>query len=155
MQKLLKQCEIMEGKVIQMSIKTYSELITLPTFEERFRYLQLGGKVGEDTFSHDRYLNQMFYTSDEWRRIRRDVIVRDNGCDLGIQDREIHGLIIIHHMNPITIEDIINRSEFLLNPEYLISTVKNTHDAIHFSDERILITDPIERRPNDTCPWKR
>lgn len=155
MQKLLKQCEIMEGKVIQMSIRTYSELITLPTFEERFRYLQLGGKVGEDTFGHDRYLNQMFYTSDEWRRIRRDVIVRDNGCDLGIQDREIHGSIIIHHMNPITIEDIINRSEFLLNPEYLISTVKNTHDAIHFSDERILITDPIERRPNDTCPWKR
>ena len=155
MQKLLKQCEIMEGKVIQMSIRTYSELITLPTFEERFRYLQLGGKVGEDTFGHDRYFNQMFYTSDEWRRIRRDVIVRDNGCDLGIQDREIHGLIIIHHMNPITIEDIINRSEFLLNPEYLISTVKNTHDAIHFSDERILITDPIERRPNDTCPWKR
>lgn len=155
MQKLLKQCEIMEGKVIQMSIRTYSELITLPTFEERFRYLQLGGKVGEDTFGHDRYLNQMFYTSDEWRRIRRDVIVRDNGCDLGIQDREIHGLIIIHHMNPITIEDIINRSEFLLNPEYLISTVKNTHDAIHFSDERILIADPIERRPNDTCPWKR
>ena len=155
MQKLLKQCEIMEGKVIQMSIRTYSELITLPTFEERFRYLQLGGKVGEDTFGHDRYLNQMFYTSDEWRRIRRDVIVRDNGCDLGIQDREIHGLIIIHHMNPITIEDIINRSEFLLNPEYLISTVTNTHDAIHFSDERILITDPIERRPNDTCPWKR
>lgn len=155
MRKLLKQCEIMEGKVIQMSIRTYSELITLPTFEERFRYLQLGGKVGEDTFGHDRYLNQMFYTSDEWRRIRRDVIVRDNGCDLGIQDREIHGLIIIHHMNPITVEDIINRSEFLLNPEYLISTVKNTHDAIHFSDERILITDPIERRPNDTCPWKR
>ena len=155
MQKPLKQCEIMEGKVIQMSIRTYSELITLPTFEERFRYLQLGGKVGEDTFGHDRYLNQMFYTSDEWRRIRRDVIVRDNGCDLGIQDREIHGLIIIHHMNPITIEDIINRSEFLLNPEYLISTVKNTHDAIHFSDEKILITDPIERRPNDTCPWKR
>lgn len=155
MRKLLKQCEIMEGKVIQMSIRTYSELITLPTFEERFRYLQLGEKVGEDTFGHDRYLNQMFYTSDEWRRIRRDVIVRDNGCDLGIQDREIHGLIIIHHMNPITVEDIINRSEFLLNPEYLISTVKNTHDAIHFSDERILITDPIERRPNDTCPWKR
>lgn len=155
MRKLLKQCETMEGKVIQMSIRTYSELITLPTFEERFRYLQLGGKVGEDTFGHDRYLNQMFYTSDEWRRIRRDVIVRDNGCDLGIQDREIHGLIIIHHMNPITIEDIINRSEFLLNPEYLISTVKNTHDAIHFSDERILITDPIKRRPNDTCPWKR
>ena len=155
MRKLLRQCETMEGKVIQMSIRTYSELITLPTFEERFRYLQLGGKVGEDTFGHDRYLNQMFYTSDEWRRIRRDVIVRDNGCDLGIQDREIHGLIIIHHMNPITIEDIINRSEFLLNPEYLISTVKNTHDAIHFSDERILITDPIERRPNDTCPWKR
>ena len=136
-------------------VRTYSELSKLKTFKERFEYLKLNGSVGNDTFGWDRYLNQILYKSPEWRSIRNMIIVRDNGCDLGIQDREIHGLIIIHHMNPITIEDIINRSEFLLNPEYLISTVKNTHDAIHFSDERILITDPIERRPNDTCPWKR
>lgn len=137
-----------------MSIRTYSELIKLQTFEERFRYLKLGGRVGEDTFGHDRYLNQLFYTSDEWRRIRREVIVRDNGCDLGMWDREIHGLIVIHHMNPITAEDIVNRSEYLLNPEYLISTIDITHKAIHYGDENLLFTAPIERRPNDTCPWR-
>lgn len=138
-----------------MSIRTYSELITLPTFEERFQYLKLGGRVGEDTFGHDRYLNQLFYTSDEWKAIRRKVIMRDNGCDLGMWDREIHGLIVIHHMNPITTEDIINRSEYLLNPEYLISTIDITHKAIHYGDESLLFTAPIERRPNDTCPWRR
>jgi hypothetical protein len=141
--------------VMLMSIRTYSELILLPTFEERFRYLNLNGKVGEDTFGHDRYLNQLFYTSDEWRRIRRDVIVRDNGCDLGIWDREIQGLITIHHLNPITVDDILNRSEFLLNPEYLICVSDITHKAIHYGDESLLITAPIERRPNDTCPWRR
>lgn len=138
-----------------MSIRTYSELILLPTFEERFRYLNLHGKVGEDTFGHDRYLNQLFYTSDEWRKIRRDVIIRDNGCDLGIWDREIQGLITIHHLNPITVDDILNRSEFLLNPEYLICVSDITHKAIHYGDESLLITAPIERRPNDTCPWRR
>lgn len=148
-------CETMADKVIQMSIRTYSELITLPTFEERFQYLKLNGRVGEETFGFDRYLNQMLYTSSEWRRVRNQVIVRDNGCDLGIQDREIHGLILVHHMNPIDVDDILYRMDYVLNPEYLISTVKNTHNAIHYGDERLLVTEPIERSPNDTCPWKR
>lgn len=137
-----------------MSIKTYSELITLPTFEERYRYLRLGGRVGEETFGFDRYLNQIFYRSKEWLEIRDYVIIRDGGCDLGMPDREIVGKILIHHMNPITQEDIVNRSEFLLDPEYLICTVKNTHDAIHYGDESILFKDPIIRRKNDTCPWR-
>ena len=137
-----------------MSIRTYSELITLPTFIDRYRYLKLGGKVGEDTFGFDRYLNQVFYQSKEWRSIRDYVITRDNGCDLGISGHEIYGRILIHHMNPITSDDILKRSDFLLNPEYLICTIKNTHDAIHYSDESLLITDPIERSKNDTCPWK-
>lgn len=137
-----------------MSIRTYSELITLPTFIDRYRYLKLGGKVGEDTFGFDRYLNQVFYQSKEWRSIRDYVITRDNGCDLGIPGHEIYGRILIHHMNPITADDILKRSDLLLNPEYLICTIKNTHDAIHYSDESLLITDPIERSMNDTCPWK-
>lgn len=136
-------------------IRTYSELIALPTFEERYQYLRLGGRVGEETFGFDRYLNQMFYKSDEWLSIRDQVIARDNGCDLGIPGREINRRILIHHMNPITVKDILDRSEFLLNPEYLICTVKNTHDAIHFGDENLLIKDPIERTKNDTCPWRR
>lgn len=137
-----------------MNIRTYSELITLSTFEERFRYLQLGGKVGEETFGFDRYINQTFYRSQEWRSIRDYVITRDNGCDLGIEDREIAGRILIHHMNPISVEDILHRSEYLLDPEYLISTIKNTHDAIHYGDESLLILAPTERRINDTCPWR-
>ena len=136
------------------NIRTYSELIKLPTFEERYRYLRLGGKVGEATFGFDRYLNQIFYKSDEWSRIRDKIIIRDNGCDLGIKGREIESSILIHHMNPITKKDIVERSEFLLNPEYLICTIKNTHDAIHYGDENLLIKDPIVRRKNDTCPWK-
>lgn len=135
-------------------IRTYSELITLPTFEERFKYLELGGKVGEETFGFDRYLNQVFYNSDEWKDIRDFVIVRDNGCDLGIPDREIQGRILVHHMNPISKEDILKRSKFLLDPEFLICTIKNTHDAIHYGDESLLITAPIIRTKNDTCPWR-
>lgn len=138
-----------------MIIRTYSELITLPTFEERYRYLRLGGKVGEETFGFDRYINQTFYRSQEWRSIRDYVITRDNGCDLGIEDREIAGRILIHHMNPISVEDILHRSEYLLDPEYLISTIKNTHDAIHYGDESLLIVAPIERTRNDTCPWRQ
>lgn len=140
-----------------MIIRTYSELITLPTFEERYEYLRLGGKVGEETFGFDRYLNQMFYKTDEWKEIRNYVIVRDNGCDLASLDREIpDGVkILVHHMNPINIEDIVRRSKYLLNPEYLISTIKNTHDAIHYGNRDLLITDPIERTKNDTCPWRR
>lgn len=136
-------------------IRTYSELITFPTFEERYRYLRLEGKVGEDTFGFDRWLNQSFYKDREWRAIRDKVIIRDNGCDLGIPDHEIHSRIIVHHMNPITKDDILYRSAFLLNPEYLICTVKNTHDAIHYGDEGLLIKVPIERTRNDTCPWRR
>lgn len=137
------------------SIKTYSELITLPTFEERFRYLQLNGRVGEDTFGFDRYLNQNFYRSAEWKRIRDQVIVRDNGCDLGIEDRVIHGRILIHHMNPISEKDILRATNILMNPEYLICVTHNTHNAIHYGDEELLTKGPIIRTPNDTCPWKR
>lgn len=136
-------------------IRTYSELITLPTFEERYRYLKLGGRVGEETFGFDRYINQIFYQSDEWKSIRDFVIVRDGGCDLGMPDREIHTRILVHHMNPIRQEDILRRSKFLLDPEYLICTIKNTHDAIHYGDESLLILAPTERKKNDTCPWRR
>lgn len=135
-------------------IRTYSELITLPTFEERFEYLRLGGKVGAETFGFDRYLNQTFYKSDKWLSVRDEVIIRDNGCDLGIEGREIYGRILVHHMNPITMDDIVNHSSWILDPEYLITTVKNTHDAIHYSDESLLIKDPIERSKNDMCPWR-
>ena len=136
------------------NIRTYSELITLPTFKERYEYLRLGGRVGEDTFGFDRYLNQTFYKSEEWRSIRDHIITRDNGCDLGMEGHEIFGRILIHHMNPIRKEDIINRSDILLNPEYLICTIKNTHDAIHYGDESLLVIAPVERRKNDTCPWR-
>lgn len=135
-------------------IKTYSELIRLPTFEERYRYLRIGGKVGEETFGFDRYLNQIFYKSDEWLELRDYVIIRDSGCDLGILDREITTRILVHHMNPITVNDIKTRSKFLLDPEYLICTMKSTHDAIHYGDENLLIKEPVMRTRNDTCPWK-
>lgn len=143
-----------------MIIRTYSELITFPTFEERYRYLRIGGRVGEDTFGFDRYLNQEFYKSDEWLEARDYVIVRDTGnndyCqDLGMDHGyDIHGRILVHHMNPITKEDILRRSKYLLDPEYLISTIDNTHRAIHYSDESLLITGPIVRTRNDTCPWR-
>lgn len=139
----------------KMIIRTYSELITLPTFEERFRYLQLNGQVGVDTFGFDRYMNQAFYKSREWKDIRDHVIVRDNGCDLGVEGYEIHGRILIHHMNPILPKDIQLSTDFLLDPEYLISTVLNTHNAIHYGDENLIIKAPIERTKNDTCPWRR
>lgn len=149
----------------RQNIRTYSELITLPTFEERYRYLQLFGRVGEETFGFDRYLNQLFYKSPEWRTVRDKIIVRDNGCDLAMPGHEIMtldrygnkvpGKILIHHMNPITMEDILHRSEYLLDPEYLICTIDNTHKAIHYGDESLLITMPMERRPNDTCPWRK
>ena len=138
-----------------MNIRTYSELSKLKTFKERFTYLRLNGFVGKETFGFDRYLNQVFYKSAKWRSIRDFVIVRDNGCDLGIEGREIYGKIIIHHMNPITIQDIGQESDFLLDPEFLISTVHETHNAIHYGDENLLILAPIERKPNDTCPWRR
>ena len=138
-----------------MKIRTYSELILLPTFEERFEYLRLDGKVGEDTFGFDRYLNQLFYRSQEWRKIRDYVIVRDNACDLGVEGCDIYSKVLIHHMNPITARDIEKRTELLLDPEYLICTTHNTHNAIHYGDENLIIKSPIVRTKNDTCPWKR
>lgn len=135
-------------------IRTYSELITLPTFEERFNYLKLKGQVCKDTFGFDRWLNQIFYRDPEWKSVRDYVIVRDNGCDLGVDGYEINGRILVHHMNPISKEDILERSKYLLDPEFLISTVHNTHNAIHYGDEDLLIKTPIERTKNDTCPWK-
>ena len=137
-----------------MSIRTYSELIKLPTFEERFRYLSLEGIVGESTFGFDRYLNQVFYRSQRWKKIRDYVILRDNGCDLAMEGYEIYDKILVHHMNPITIQDIERESEYLIDPEFLICTVHNTHNAIHYGDESLLPILPVERRPNDTCPWK-
>lgn len=136
-------------------IRTYSELSQLASFKERYRYLKLNGSVATETFGFDRYINQNFYRSREWKRIRDQVIVRDNGCDLGIEGYEIHGRIYIHHMNPLLPKDIIDRTEFLLNPEYLICTTHETHNAIHYGDENLLITEPVERTKNDTCPWKR
>ena len=136
--------------------KTYNELIKLPTFKERFNYLKLQGYVGEDTFGFNRYLNQYFYTSKEWRQLRNFIIVRDNGCDLGIEGYEIGSNILIHHIEPITLEDIKNRDEKLLDPDNLICVSKRTHNAIHFGDENILYNDIIiERFPNDTSPWRR
>ena len=138
------------------NIRTYSELSKLKTFRERYEYLKLDGTVGEETFGFDRYINQMFYKSEEWKRIRNYVITRDNGCDLGIQDRKIvDSVILVHHMNPITKEDIINKNEILIDPEYLITTIKPTHDAIHYGDESLLAEDLVIRSKNDTCPWKR
>lgn len=141
--------------VIPMMNRTYSELIEIPTFIERYRYLRLGGKVGKDTFGFDRYLNQILYKNSRWLYTRDKVIIRDNGCDLGIPDREIHSRIFVHHINPITKEDIINRDPKLFDMENLICTAKNTHDAIHYGDEGLLILEPIERSQNDTCPWRR
>lgn len=142
-------------------IRTYSELIKFSTFEERFYYLKLENGIGEETFGFDRYLNQMFYKSKEWRNLRKYIIVRDNGCDMGLDGYEIgSSLILIHHMNPISKEDILNKSDYLLNPEYLISVRKETHNAIHYGiDEYITqlfnANNIVQRTKNDTCPWKK
>lgn len=138
----------------KMIIRTYSELITLPTFEDRYRYLQLNGAVGKDTFGFDRYINQQFYRSKEWQRIRDEVIIRDNACDLGMEGYEIHGRIYVHHMNPIMVRDIQSNSDYLMNPEFLICTTHRTHNAIHYGNENLLARAPIERTKNDTCPWR-
>lgn len=135
-------------------IRTYSQLKRLSTFEERFKYLSLKGQVGEETYGFDRWINQKFYHSREWKQIRSWVITRDSGCDLGILDRDIPGHVIVHHINPILVNDIQSSSEYLLNPEYLICTSDNTHKAIHYGDESLLITMPTPRVANDTCPWK-
>lgn len=135
-------------------IRTYSELRKLNTFKERYDYLRLYGRVGKETFGFDRYLNQIIYKLPEWKLVRDKVIVRDCGCDLGMEGYEIGEKILVHHMNPITMDDIINHSQDIFNPEYLICVSHQTHNAIHYGDESQLILDPIERSPNDTCPWK-
>ena len=137
-----------------MSIRTYSERIKLPTFEERFEYLKLKSFVGKETFGYDRYINQQFYKSPRWIRLREEIILRDQGLDLACEGFEIYGRIIIHHMNPISLDDILSDTEYLMNPEYLISVSNNTHQAIHYGDIDIVPVLPKERTPNDTCPWK-
>lgn len=138
-----------------MIIKSYSELKRLQTFEERYNYLRLKGRVGEDTFGFDRVFNQMFYSSKEWKSVRDKVIIRDNGCDLGVEGYDIYGKIIVHHMNPISLDDIRENTEFLMNPEFLICTTHNTHNAIHYGDASLIPKPPVERSRFDTCPWKR
>ena len=136
-------------------IRTYKELSRLKTFKERYEYLKLSdGRVGSDTFGYDRYLNQLFYRTKEWKHLRDKLIVRDNGCDLGVEGYDIYGRIIVHHMNPITKGDILDRTDYLMNPDYLICTTHRTHNAIHYGDENSLLTMPVERTKNDTCPWK-
>lgn len=141
--------------MVEMMSKTYSELITIPTYEDRFRYLQLQGAVGKDTFGYDRYLNQFLYNSQEWKRFRNEIVIRDNGCDLAFEGYDIRGRILIHHINPITVNDVTNRNPLVFDPENVICVTHNTHNAIHYGDESLLITAPIERTRNDTCPWKR
>ena len=138
-----------------MIIRTYSELIKINSYKDRYNYLQLTGGVGQETFGFDRYINQNFYRSRQWKAVRDFVIVRDNGCDLAMEGYEIHGKILIHHMNPISLKDIQMNSAFLMEPEYLISTVLSTHNAIHYGDENLLIRMPVERSKNDTCPWRQ
>ena len=138
-----------------MTTRSYSELIKLPTFEERFEYLKLNGVVGTDTFGFDRHLNQTFYHSAEWKRLRNYIIVRDSGCDLAVDGYEIRGRIYIHHMNPVLLKDIETRSDFLLDPEFLICTTFMTHYAIHYGSEDLLPKLPVERAKNDMCPWKQ
>lgn len=135
-------------------LRSYSELSLLPSFKDRFEYLRLDGVVGKDTFGFDRYLNQQFYTSREWKRVRDQVIIRDNGCDLGVDGYFIRGKVYIHHMNPVNADDILRHSTILLDPEYLICVSHETHNAIHYGDYSLLSKEPVERKPNDTCPWK-
>lgn len=137
-----------------MTIRSYSELSRFATFEERYAYLRLDGVVGEDTFGFDRYLNQLFYRSREWKAVRDLVIIRDSGRDLGVNGYEIRGKILIHHLNPISVEDIECRSANLLDPEYLVCTTHATHNAIHYGDESLLMRVPIQRSKYDTCPWR-
>lgn len=147
----------MQVTVIRMNtkiIRTYSELITLPTFIERFRYLKLGGVIGEETFGFDRYLNQTLYRSAEWKRFRRDMIIRDNGMDLALEGYDVIGKILVHHIDPITIKDVLRRDPKIFDPENVVCTSLNTHNAIHYGDESLLITEPVVRTKYDTCPWR-
>lgn len=135
-------------------IRTYSELIGIKDFHDRYEYLRLGGRVADPTFDNLRYINQAFYTSHRWRKLRNKIIIRDGGCDLAHEEFEIHGRIYIHHLNPVTPEDLETDSEFVWNPEYLVCVSFDTHNAIHYGDLTLLPQLPVERRPGDTCPWK-
>lgn len=137
-----------------MNIRTYSELITIPTFEERYNYLKLNGIVGKETFGYDRYLNQLLYRSSDWRSFRDRIIIRDNGCDLACEGFELQSRIIIHHIDPITVEDILNKHPKVFDPENVVSTSHNTHLAIHYGNKNLISIGPINRYKNDTCPWK-
>ena len=141
-------------KMINTSIKTYSELIAIPTYEERFEYLRCNSAVGKETFGFDRYLNQVLYNSMDWKRLRRQIIIRDNGCDLALEGYIIYGKIIIHHINPISLDDIMKERSIVFDPENLVCVSFSTHNAIHYGDASLLSTGPIERTPNDTCPWR-
>jgi len=136
-----------------MIVRTYSNLIKRHTFEDRFRYLSLRGQVGESTFGFDRWINQQFYTSTQWRQVRNYVITRDNGCDLGVDGYEIYDRIVIHHLNPMSVSDITHGDPTILDPEFLITTTHRTHNAIHYGDERLLLRPLVERRPGDTRLW--
>ena len=135
--------------------RSYYELIQIQNYLDRFSYLKLRGSVGKETFGFDRYLNQALYRSPEWKRFRRDMILRDNGCDLACEGYEIVGKVLLHHINPIAIEDITNRSSSIFDPNNVICVSMNTHNAIHYGDESLLVIGPTERTPYDTCPWKR
>ena len=152
---ILPKTKKMTSMMTRDCIRTYSELMELTTFEERFRYLKLEANVGDATFGFDRYLNQQFYHSSEWKSLRNEIIIRDNACDLAVPDHELSKRIIIHHMNPITKDDLIHQTDYLLNPEYLICTSHKTHQAIHYGDENLLFETIVERSKNDTCPWRR
>lgn len=140
---------------MSMMNKSYLELIQIPTFQERYEYLKIGGRIGEETFGFDRHLNQTLYRSSEWKRFRRQIIIRDKGCDLGCEGYELYDKILIHHINPITIDDVLNRAPCIFDPNNVICTSLNTHNAIHYGDSELLVTEPIERTKNDTCPWKK
>lgn len=138
-----------------MGIKCYSELILLPTFLERYEYLRIGGRVGAETFGHDRYLNQILYRSGPWLEFRDEIIIRDNGCDLACVGFELYERILVHHINPITVEDVLRRDPKVFDPENVVSTCLNTHNAIHYGDASLLALLPPDRSPNDTCPWRK
>lgn len=137
-----------------MMNKSYSELITLKSFQERFDYLKINGFVGDITHGGHRWLNQQLYSSEKWKSTRRRVIIRDNGCDLACSDRQIHGKIVIHHINPITVDDLLNHNPIIFNLENLITVSNETHEALHYSNYDMLQKDYVPRTENDTCPWR-
>lgn len=152
---LSRLCGLTVDMVVLMNIRTYSELVLLQTFKERFEYLKLDGYVGEATFGSKRYLNQILYKTQRWLSLRDKIILRDEGCDLGVTGREIFGRILVHHIEPITIDDILNENSKVFDPDNLIVVSHITHEAIHYGSADLLMKDPIERQANDTCPWRR